>query len=63
MKPFRVGMNCFVIAGVTGVPLSTVFRGIVPFFVADIFHVALLVAVPGISLFLPKMMMGREKRK
>jgi tripartite ATP-independent transporter DctM subunit len=52
-----VGMNCFVIAGVTGVPLSTVFRGIVPFFVADIFHVALLVAVPGISLFLPSMMM------
>jgi len=51
-------MNCFVIAGVTGVPLSTVFRGIVPFFVADIFHVALLVAVPRISLFLPKMMMG-----
>jgi len=51
-------MNCFVIAGVTGVPLGTVFRGIGPFFVADIFHVALLVAVPGISLFLPKMMMG-----
>jgi C4-dicarboxylate transporter DctM subunit len=53
-----VGMNCFVIAGVTKAPLSTVFRGIAPFVVADIFHVALLVAVPGISLFLPRMMMG-----
>jgi len=53
-----VGMNCFVIAGVTGVPLGTVFRGIVPFFVADVFHVALLVAIPQISLFLPGMMVG-----
>jgi C4-dicarboxylate transporter DctM subunit len=52
-----VGMNCFVIAGVTRVPLSTVFRGIVPFLMADVFHVALLVAIPGISLFLPRMMM------
>jgi C4-dicarboxylate transporter DctM subunit len=52
-----VGMNCFVIAGVTGAPLGTVFRGIFPFVVADIFHVALLVTIPGISLFLPRMMM------
>lgn len=52
-----VGMNCFVIAGVTGTPLGTVFRGIVPFVIADFCHVALLVAVPEISLLLPKMMM------
>jgi C4-dicarboxylate transporter DctM subunit len=52
-----IGLNCFVIAGVSGVPLGTVFRGIVPFVLADIWHVALLVAVPEISLFLPKMMM------
>jgi tripartite ATP-independent transporter DctM subunit len=51
-----IGLNCFVIAGVSGVPLGTVFRGIVPFVLADICHVALLVAVPEISLFLPKMM-------
>ncbi len=51
-----IGLNCFVIAGVTGVPLGTVFRGIVPFVLADICHVALLVAIPEISLFLPKMM-------
>jgi tripartite ATP-independent transporter DctM subunit len=53
-----IGMNCFVIAGVTGVSLGTVFRGIAPFIVADILHVLLLVAVPGLSLYLPRMMMG-----
>jgi tripartite ATP-independent transporter DctM subunit len=53
-----IGMNCFVIAGVTGVSLGTVFRGIAPFFVADLLHVVLLVAVPGLSLYLPRMMMA-----
>jgi TRAP-type C4-dicarboxylate transport system permease large subunit len=51
-----IGMNCFVVAGTTGVPLGAVFRGIVPFFLADLAHVALLVAFPEISLFLPNMM-------
>lgn len=51
-----IGMNCFVVAGTTGVPLGVVFRGIVPFIVADVAHVALLVAFPQISLFLPSMM-------
>lgn len=51
-----VGINVFVIKGVAkDVPLGTIFRGIVPFFIADIFHVALLVAVPQISLFLPSL--------
>jgi C4-dicarboxylate transporter DctM subunit len=53
-----IGLNCFVISGVTGVPLGTVFRGIVPFVLADVCHVALLVLVPELSLFLPKMMVG-----
>ena len=53
-----IGLNCFVIAGVTGIPVGTVFRGIVPFIIADIFHVALLVAIPAISLLLPGMMKG-----
>jgi tripartite ATP-independent transporter DctM subunit len=51
-----VGMNCFVIAGVTGTPIGTVFRGILPFFIADLFHVILLVTVPKLSLLLPEMM-------
>jgi len=52
-----IGMNAFVIAGATGVSSSKVFRGIWPFFIADLLHVALLVAVPGLSLFLVNMMM------
>jgi C4-dicarboxylate transporter DctM subunit len=51
-----IGLNSFVIAGVTEMPVGTVFRGIVPFFIADILHVTLLVAVPGVSLFLPRLM-------
>jgi len=51
-----IGMNCFVIAGVTDLPLGTVFRGIVPFLIADICHVALLVTVPQVALFLPQVM-------
>lgn len=51
-----VGMQCFVMSGVSGVPLGTVFRGVVPFIIADFCHVALLIAVPSLSLFLPNMM-------
>jgi TRAP-type C4-dicarboxylate transport system permease large subunit len=47
----------FIIAGVVkDVPIGTIFRGIVPFLIADIFHVALLIAVPQLSLFLPGIM-------
>jgi C4-dicarboxylate transporter DctM subunit len=51
-----IGMNCFILSGVTDVPTGTIFRGVVPFVIADIFHVALLVAVPELALFLPGMM-------
>jgi C4-dicarboxylate transporter, DctM subunit len=49
-----IGMNVYVIAGLAkDIPLTTIFRGIVPFLIADLLHLALLIAVPGISLFLP----------
>ena len=52
-----VGLNVFVIkAVVPGVPLTTVFRGIFPFLLADILHLALLFAFPVLSLWLPGMM-------
>jgi C4-dicarboxylate transporter DctM subunit len=51
-----VGMNVFILSGVSGVPLGTIFRGIIPFVVADFAHLALLIAVPALSLFLPSMM-------
>jgi tripartite ATP-independent transporter DctM subunit len=55
-----IGMNVFVISGVVkemGIPMETVFRGIVPFLLADFLHVALLVFFPSLSLFLVRMMM------
>lgn len=49
-------MNIFALAGVTNVPLGTIYRGILPFLIADILHLALLCAVPLISTFLPNLM-------
>lgn len=51
-----VGMNLFVIQGVGGVKLQTVIRGILPFVVADMVRVGLLIAFPAIALFLPAFM-------
>ena len=52
-----VGLNVYIIRGVAkDVSMPTIFRGIIPFLIADICHVALLVAVPQISLFLPGFM-------
>jgi C4-dicarboxylate transporter DctM subunit len=51
-----VGMNVFILSGATEIPVGTIYRGVLPFVMADFLHVALLVAFPVISLFLPSMM-------
>ncbi|SDG78872.1 TRAP transporter large permease [Roseospirillum parvum] len=52
-----VGMNVFVLRAVLPtVPTGTVFKGIVPFLLADLVRLVLLVLVPGIVLALPAMM-------
>jgi len=52
-----VGMNVFVLRTLLpDVPTSTVFRGVLPFIVADFFRLSLLVAFPAISLLLPRYM-------
>ena len=51
-----MGMNAFILAAVTDAPLGTIFRGVVPFFISDILHIALLVSFPSISLFLPSIL-------
>ena len=49
-----VGMNVYVMKGVApDIPLSTIFRGILPFLAADVVSVGLLLSVPQIALFLP----------
>lgn len=51
-----VGLNVYIIKGISGLPMGTVFKGVVPFIFADICHIALLMAYPPISLFLPNLM-------
>ena len=52
-----VGLNVFVLRGVVpDVSTGTVFRGVTPFWIADIFRLALLVALPWLALALPNSM-------
>jgi tripartite ATP-independent transporter DctM subunit len=52
-----VGLNVFVLKGVVGdVTTGTIFRGVTPFWIVDIFRLALLVLVPWLVLVLPNSM-------
>jgi tripartite ATP-independent transporter DctM subunit len=54
-----VGMNVFVINSLArDVPMGRTFLGVMPFFVAELFRVALIVAFPALSLWLPKVLSG-----
>lgn len=49
-----LGLNVYVIQGIArDIPLGSIFRGIVPFLIADFFHLALIIAVPALTLWLP----------
>ncbi|NOD45988.1 MULTISPECIES: TRAP transporter large permease [unclassified Ruegeria] len=51
-----IGLNCFVVAGVRpDLSVQDVFKGVTPFFIADAMTIALLVAFPGIVLYLPSL--------
>ncbi|AMY70610.1 TRAP transporter large permease [Frigidibacter mobilis] len=48
-----VGMNVFVLRTVLpDVPLGTIFRGVVPFWIADIVRLTIIIALPVLSLYL-----------
>ena len=52
-----VGMNLFVLATLLPqVPTRTVFRGVLPFMLVDCVRLAILVAFPALSLYLPSLM-------
>ncbi|MGH8688989.1 MAG: TRAP transporter large permease [Burkholderiales bacterium] len=54
-----VGMNVFVINALAkDVPMSRTFAGVMPFFFAELIRVALIVAFPALSLWLPKLLQG-----
>ncbi len=53
------GMNLFVMKGVApDVPLTTVFKGVGPFVLADVLKVVILIAFPALTLWLPKLMVA-----
>ena len=52
-----IGINAFVLHGMApNIPLKTIFRGILPFFYADMVRLALLVFFPGLALWLPRIL-------
>lgn len=54
-----VGMNVFVISAMAkDTPMIETFKGVMPFFAAELFRVALLLAFPAISLWLPSLLSG-----
>ena len=52
-----VGMNVFVISAMSrGVPMHETFKGVMPFFLAELMRVALLIAFPGLVMWLPSVL-------
>jgi len=52
-----LGLNVYVIQAIgKDIPLGQIFRGIVPFLIADFFHLAMIIAFPVITLWLPSVM-------
>lgn len=52
-----VGLNVFIIHSLApDIPMGETFKGIVPFFLSEVIRVALIVAFPAISLFLPRLL-------
>jgi TRAP-type C4-dicarboxylate transport system permease large subunit len=54
-----LGMNVFVIHGIArDVPLAATYRGVVPYIASDLVRLGLLLALPGLALWLPNVMKG-----
>ncbi|MBN1625869.1 MAG: TRAP transporter large permease [Deltaproteobacteria bacterium] len=54
-----IGLNLFVVAGIApDLSIQTIYRGIFPFVLADVCHITLLLLVPDVALFLPRLLFG-----
>jgi len=54
-----VGLNVFVINSLSdNVPMSETFKGVMPFFVVELFRITLIVLFPAIALTLPRLLSG-----
>jgi len=55
-----IGLNVFVLSGVLkDVNTATIFKGVTPFWVADIIRLLLIATIPAISLFLPELLYSK----
>ncbi len=55
-----IGLNCYVVAGVRpDISLQDVFRGIGPFFIADVITLGVFLAFPAVITWLPDLMLQR----
>ena len=50
-----VGLNLFAVSGTTGVPLTQVMKGAIPFLITDGIVLILILIYPDIALWLPEM--------
>ena len=49
-----LGLNAYVIQSIDrSIPLTSIFRGIVPFLVSDLSHLLVVILLPGLALWLP----------
>jgi len=48
-----VGLNLFAVSGVSKIPIATVFKGTLPFFLADLATLLIVIFVPATATWLP----------
>jgi len=54
-----IGLNVFIMKSMLpDVPLQQIFKGIVPFFLADLMRLAIVILVPSVVLWLPNLLYG-----
>jgi tripartite ATP-independent transporter DctM subunit len=51
-----VGLNGYIVAGISRVPITTVFRGVMPYIYAIIIFTVIMIAFPQAATFLPSLM-------
>ena len=51
-----IGMDAFIVSGISKVPVTTIYKGLVPFIVADVIVIVLCCLIPEIVTFLPYVM-------
>jgi TRAP-type C4-dicarboxylate transport system permease large subunit len=50
-----IGINLYVMHSIApDIPIGRVFKGVLPFLAMDFLHLALLIAIPGMALWLPQ---------